>query len=62
MYELEFLSLLCIVAQNILLFEDQVESLEVTLLSFEVYMLLPTRFCRIITRVFRRLVHLSRQF
>jgi hypothetical protein len=52
MYELDFLSLLSIVAQDVLLFEDQEEFLEVTLLSFEVYMLLPTRLCRNITRVF----------
>ena len=59
MYELDFLSLLSIVAQDVLLFEDEEEFLEVTLLSFEVYMLLPTRLCRNITRVFRRLVNLS---
>jgi hypothetical protein len=59
MYELEFLSLLGVVTKDVLLFEDQEEFFEVTLLSFEVYMLLPTRLCRNITKVFRRLVNLS---
>ena len=59
MYELKFFSLLCIVAQDVLLFEDQEEFLKLTLLSFEVKMLLPTGLSRIITRVFRHLVHLS---
>ena len=59
MYELEFFSLLCKVAQDVLLFEDQEEFLELTLLSFEVNMLLPTGLSRIITWVLRHLVHLS---